>query len=89
MDDMTSDTKYMRVYIGHYDDSAATTIYWASSKARPSHDDHPSQTTSLILDLAVDDTIKLYISHNHGIARNTDSGVGGTHRGTLWVQEII
>ena len=85
---MTTESKYMRVYIGHYDDSAAGTVYWASARARPAYADTPSQTTSVLLDLDVDDTIKLYIEHNHGSARNTGSGTGGTYRGTLWVREV-
>jgi hypothetical protein len=83
-----TNAKMARVYIGHYDASATTTIYYAASRGSSTSDGNPQMLTSVLLDLAVNDTIKLYSSHLSGSSENTGSATGGTFRGTLWVQEV-
>ena len=83
-----TNNKMARVYMGHYDNSATSTVYYAGLRGSATSDGNPQIATSVLLDLDVDDTIKLYTSHLSGGTESTGGATGGTFRGTLWVQEV-
>jgi len=87
-DDMTVSSKHVYLELQYYDASATATVQQAAVTNTPSSSDTPGLTTTAILDLDVDDQVKLVCRHTDSSTTVPTLASNDYDRAFLWVQEI-